>query len=200
MAAVPLSAQDLSFTLSSNSGAGYVPNIAPEAYPPCIEPGCVLFSGTLTDNDTDDSFLSLSNANPVLPGIGVTFSSGPASGGLTIDDTFGDLPTIPGTLIGDPTGLTDFGIPNAYSGPLFGIDIASGTTPGDYSGTVTIYANGGTDDPGNLGFTVSQQITVDVLAPEPATAGFAMAGLAALGAWIVRCAREEKWRSSEASR
>lgn len=195
-AALPMLADDLSFTLNSNIGTGYVPANPPDAFPPCLEPGCVPFSGTLLDNDTDGSFIFLSNADPSLTNIGVIFSSGPAAGGLTVDDTFDDLTSIPGVLIGDPTDSFGTGLPYTYSGPLFGIDIAPGTTPGDYSGVVTIYANGGTNDPNNLGFSVTQPITVDVLAAEPATACFALAGLAALGACY---GLRRQWRSSAPS-
>ncbi len=222
---------DLSLTLNPDSGAGYVPNALPEPDPPCLSvDGCVLFTGTLLDTDSDDSFISLSDPLTGLADITLTLSVSPANGGLTLDNTFDDL--VPATLVGDTNGLADFGVPNEYSGPIFGIDIAPGTTPGEYTGTVTFEGNGGDGDPDNQGFTVSQQVTVDLVAPEPATWGLAMAGLAALGAcsglrrkrtglttseearsalsrirranrlrlWSVRCARDEKWRSSEASR
>jgi hypothetical protein len=197
---IPAFADDLSITLIPNFGVGAPPAIAPDPDPPCSLPGCVLFTGTLQDNDSDDSYIFLSNVDPTLPNISVTFSSGPASGGLTIDNTFDDLPAIPGVLVGDSNSLADFGLPNSYSGPLFGIDIAPGTTQGIYTGTVTIFANGGTDDPGNAGFSVSQEITVEV-APEPGGAILAVTGLIGLAAWFGWKRRlRDKWRSSAVSR
>ena len=173
LTALPLFAQDLSFTLDSDFGLGSTPDLAASPGPPCLPPACVLFSGTLLDNDTDGSFLSLED-------ISVTFLPDPASGGLTPDNTFedGDVPFL---LIGDPDYQDDGApAPNEYSGPIFGIDIAPGTPMGDYTGTVTIDVAGGTGDPDFNGFTVSQQITVDVAAPEPATGWITPAGLAAV--------------------
>ena len=61
---------------------------------------------------------------------------------------------------------------------------------------VTIYAEGGYDDSGYNGFTVSQDITVTVT-PEPAAGGLALAGLLALA---VSYRLKRTWHSSEASR
>lgn len=184
---------DLSFTLNSYFGAATAPNSAPDPGALCsIEPGCVPFGGTLMDTDTDDSVMSLNS-------IGVVFSTNPAAGGLTLDNTFYE--DVPGALSGDPNYATDNSgnPPNEYSGPIFGIDIAPGTTPGLYMGTVTIYGVGGDGDPNDQGFAVSpslsQQITVDVV-PEPGGASLVLAGLAALGLWY---GFKGKWHSSEAS-
>jgi hypothetical protein len=200
MAALPVSGQtpvgDLSLTLNSDFGAAYVPNATPEADPPClIAEGCVPFIGTLQDADSDNSFISLTDPVSGLADITLMLTTSPANGSLTLDNSFVDL--VPGTLVGDTNGLSDFGVPNEYDGTIFGIDIGAGTTPGEYTGTVTFEGNGGDGDPENQGFTISQQVTVDVLAPEPATWGFATAGLAALGAWY---GLRRKWRSSEPSR
>ncbi len=173
----------LIFTLDSGTGSGSPASLNPSANPPCFQPNCVLFTGTLFDSDTDLSYLYLS-------AIGVTFSSGPSTGYLTLDNTF--YTSVPGIMSGDPNYATDsLGNPaNSYSGPVFGIDIAPGTPFGVYTGTVTVSAAGGTGDPGDLGFTVTQGFTVDVVAPEPATGGLALAGFAAL--WKARW----RWRSS----
>jgi hypothetical protein len=245
IAALPALANDLSFTLGSNIGVGVAPRIAPEPDPPCLPSACVLFTGTLTDNDTDGSYFYTGPQTGLGPDedlnlndISLTWSTSPASGGLTLDQTWDEYAQNSGAalLVGDPNGLADVGVPNSYSGSVFGIDIAPGTSVGEYTGTVTIQAqrftvdSNGDFDPDGSPFTVSEQFTV-VVAPEPATWGFAMAGLAALGAccglrrkrtglttseearsalsrirranrlrlWSVRCAREEKWRSSAAS-
>lgn len=186
---------DLVFTLVSNTGSGFPTNLTPDPGPPCLAPNCVLFSGTLTDTDvdTDPSYPDM-----VFPGIGVSFSSNPSSGSLSIDNTFYDsVDYFPGILSGDPNWATDGlgNAPNSYTGPLFGIDIAPGTSVGVYTGTVTISAAGGLDDPNYGGFTVTQNITVDVLAPEPAAASLSLAGLAVLLAW---CGIKLKWPCSEA--
>lgn len=163
----------------------------PDSDPPCLQPNCVLFSGTLLDNDTDDSLLFLNT-------IGVTFSPGPTSGDLTIDNTFYDSTDyVPGVLSGDLNYVAD-GLPtNAYSGDIFGIDIAPGTPFGVYTGTVTINAAGGTNDPNGDGFIVTQIITVDVVSPEPAAGSLALGGLLAL---TLSYRLKRKWHSSEASR
>jgi hypothetical protein len=186
---------DLVFTLVSNTGSGFPTNLTPDPDPPCTAPDCVLFSGTLTDTDldTDPSYPGM-----IFPSIGVSFSSNPASGLLSIDNTFYDaVDYFPGTLSGDPNWATDGSgnPPNSYSGALFGIDIAPETSVGEYNGTVTISAAGGLGDPNYGGFTVTQNITVDVLVPEPAAARLLLAGLVVLLAW---CGIKLKWPSSEA--
>jgi hypothetical protein len=162
---------DLTFTLISNTGYGSPTSLTPDPDPPCLPPNCVLFTGTLTDTDVD---ADPSYPDMIFPGISVSFSSNPASGLLSIDNTFYDsIDYFPGILSGDPNYATDGSgnPPNTYTGPLFGIDIAPGTSIGEYTGVVTISAAGGLDDPNYGGFTVTQTITVDVVAPEPAAAG-----------------------------
>jgi uncharacterized protein (TIGR03437 family) len=148
-------AADLTFTLNSTSGSGATATLTPDADPPCSQPNCVLFSGTLTDNDTDSSLM-------LIESIQVTFGGTNPPSGLTADNTFSF--DVPGVLSGDPNYATDnSGNPaNAYTGPIFGIDIAPGTPPGTYTATVTITAVGGTGDPNQNGFSVSQNITVTV--------------------------------------
>ena len=74
----------------------------------------MLFNGTLSDIDTDQSFLSLSNIN-------ITFSNtNPSSGFLSLDNTF--FNNAPGLLVGDPASQGPFF--NSCTGPIFGIDIA----------------------------------------------------------------------------
>ena len=147
---------DLTFTLDSGTGSGSATNLPPDADPPCIAPNCVLFTGTLTDSDTDLSFL-------LVQSIAVSFSaSNPSTSALSPDNTF--LFDVPGVLSGDPNYATDnSGNPaNQYAGPIFGIDIAPGTPVGTYSGTITINAAGGTNDPGQNGFTVTRNFTITV--------------------------------------
>ncbi|HVW11884.1 MAG TPA: hypothetical protein VHC90_25055 [Bryobacteraceae bacterium] len=151
----PIFAADLTFSLNSNSGSGSMMRLAPEGNPPCLAPACVPFSGTLTDTDTDLSFLQLDNLT-------VSFDPGNPSAGLSLDNTF--LAVVPGLLSGDPNYATSGNPPNTYSGPLFGIDIAPQTPAGTYHATVTVHATGGTGDPDANGFTVSKDITVTVVA------------------------------------
>jgi hypothetical protein len=198
--ALPALGNELDFSLISNIGVESAPDNTLAATPLClVEPGCILFSGSLTDNDTDGSYiLTGPDSDFGLSDITVTFSSLPTSGGLTLDNTWDDFADA-GVLIGDPNAATDGdGAPNLYTGPLFGIDIAPGTTPGRYTGTVTIEAQHLDPDFDPIGdpFTVSQQFTVDVV-PEPASWGFALAGLMVLGAW---CRLRKKWPFFEASR
>ncbi len=157
--AAPIFAADLTFSLNSSSGSGSITRLAPEGNPPCLAPSCVPFSGTLTDSDTDLSFLQLDNLT-------ISFDSGNPSTGLSLDNTF--LAVVPGLLSGDPNYATSGNPPNAYSGPLFGIDIAPQTPAGTYHATVTIHASGGTGDPNSNGFTVSKDITVTVIAASQA--------------------------------
>ncbi len=186
---------DLTFTLVSNAGSGYPTRLNPDPDPPCLQPNCVQFSGTLTDTDNDTS-----QTYPYmgLIGISLAFTSNPAHGALTLDNTFTQDNAIPGVLSGDPNYATDNSgnPPNSYTGPLFGIDIAPGTTVGNYTGTITISAAGGDDDPNYNGFTVQQSIDVQVT-PEPAAASLALAGLASL---VVCGGIKRKWHSSVASR
>lgn len=179
---------DLTFTLDFGTGSGSSTSLKPDA-DTCLPPNCVLFSGTLSDTDTDLSDVYLTS-------ISVTFSTTPSSGALTVDNTFYD--DVPGVLSGDPDYASDElgNPPNIYDGPIFGIDIAPDTSPGAYTGTVTIGALGGTNDPDYNGFTVTADITV-VVTPEPATGGLALVGLAAFAkrGWVIR-----KWHSSAASR
>jgi hypothetical protein len=186
---------DVAFTLSPNIGTGSPSNLAPDPGPPCLAYDCVLFYGTLTDTDvsTDPSYPYM-----VLYGIDVSFSSNPASGSLTVDNTFYDSTDyVPGVLSGDPDYADDGSgnPPNSYTGAIFGIDIAPGTALGVYTGTVTISAAGGLDDPDYSGFAVSRSFTVDVAAPEPAAGSLSLAGLAALMACY---GVKRKWLSSEA--
>jgi len=150
------SGADLTFTLDSNTGSGSATDLPPDANPPCISSNCIIFTGTLTDNDSDSSLL-------FLVGVSIAFSvSNPSTGFLSIDNTF-DF-DVPGVLSGDPAYATDnSGNPaNRYTGPIFGIDIAPGTPAGVYSGAVTIDAAGGTSDPGHNGFTVTRNFTLTV--------------------------------------
>ncbi len=180
---------DLDFTLDFNTGSGSSTSLNPDA-DSCLPPNCVLFTGTLLDTDTDLSYIYLTD-------ISVAFSSNPPTGALTLDNTFYDV--VPGVLSGDPNYATD-GLsnpPDIYSGPIFGIDIAPGTSLGAYTGTVTVDAIGGTFDPDYQGFSVIQDITVQVIAPEPAAGCLALLGLAVFSAWGWR---KHKWRTSESSR
>ena len=189
LAAVPAHAiqiSTLNFSLDSYTRDGMPADLAPSQDPPCLQPGCVLFTGTLTYDGVDP----VSEFPMFLTDIQVSLPSF-----LTLDNTF--FFAVPGLMSGDPNYAEDGFGPNVYTGPIFGIDIAPGTSVGAYSGTVTIFGFGGLNDPGFEGFSVSHEITVNVIAPEPSAIGLMLAGLVPLAAmWGIR----RKWRFSEPSR
>jgi hypothetical protein len=174
---------DLTFTLDPTA----------EVYPPgadtttCQITGaapCVYFSGTLTDTDTDDSFLFLES-------IAIIYTSPTDADYFTLDNTFYDFYQSspsgpPGVLSGDPTWATD-GLgnpPNSYGpGLIFGVDIISPPPVGVYVETAEITAcnipndstcQSGGADPGAI--TVDAQFTISVI-PEPASGWMMLAGL-----------------------
>jgi hypothetical protein len=153
-----------------------------EVYPPGEDPSiceetvvapCVVFSGTLTDNDTDGSVMNLN-------GVSVNFSGGD-SAYFTVDPNFFDY-NLPCCLSGDPNWATD-GNPfsNTYTGPIFALDIAPGTPVNVYTETLVLSASGGTNDPNGNGFTVQEDFTI-VIAPEPASGLLLAMGLVAIAA------------------
>ena len=77
-------------------------------------------------------------------------------------------------MIGDPTFVYPSFPYYQYSGPVFGIDVAPGTSLGTYDGTLSIMTMGGTNDTG-AGETFTADFTVVVVAPEPSTLGLLFA-------------------------
>ena len=181
---------DLSITLSPNVGAGY-------AAPGVVASGdctlfsyCVLFSGTLTDNDNDPT----DNTFTAITGIGVAFTPAAANNFLLLDGTFNaDVPTI---FIGDPTFVYPAFPTYNYVGPIFGIDISPNLPAGVYNGVLSIFTSGGTNDTGS-GQTFTQTFTVDVLAPEPGSSLLLFAGLLPFAVWR---GVKRKWLSPAPSR
>jgi hypothetical protein len=186
---------DLDFSLDNGGiGSGYSTSTGPDADCYSVpQANCVLFTGTLTDLDNDPAAFLFFDQFPA--GIQVVFSNSPASGSLTLDNTFYNV--VPGLLSGDPDWAADGFPADTYSGPIFGIEIAPNTSPGIYSGTVTIGASGGDDDPNGNGFTVQENFTVDVLSPEPGAFTLLFAGLLPLVGWLTM---KRKWRSPASSR
>jgi hypothetical protein len=198
LAAATAQADELTFTLDSYIGYGSATNLDPDPNS-CLPPNCVLFTGTLTDNDVDlqpdnnPSYLSISTPYTDASDM-VTFD-----GVLSLDNI---APT--GILSGDTEWATDglLNPPNTYpdtypdSGPIFGIDIPAGTPEGVYTDTVYLDI---TPTNGNDPFTVSA--TVTVIIPEPAAAGLMLGGLAALaGLSGVKRGVKRLWPFFEASR
>lgn len=153
---------DLSFTL----------NPAAQTYPPTYDPAicevnsgttqpCLLFLGTLTDTDTDGSYLSLYSLT-------LDFTNDPQdSAYFTVDNAFYN--DVPGSFVGDPNAATDGSpVPNTYTGPIFGLDIDPSTPSGEYNLTAAIEGAGGTGDPTYSGFIEEAQFAVFVV-PEPAS-------------------------------
>jgi hypothetical protein len=136
---------------------------------------CVMFSGTITDTDTDGSYLFLNSValDPTVP----------ADSYFTVDNTFYN--DVPGVFSGDPNWATDDeGNPsNSYTGLLFGLDFAADTPAGIYDGMLIFSAVGGDIDPDGKGFTVEVPFEVDIDTPEPASGLMLLAGLLATGAW-----------------
>jgi hypothetical protein len=180
ISAIAFGGTDLSFILN--------PGI--ETYPPGADPGfceahgtspsCVVFSGSLTDTDLDNSvdmqFISLND-------ISIDFSLDPAAAAyFSIDSTFFSLP--PGVL-----SVNNLPFQPSYTGPIFGVDFNPATTPyGVYNMTAVIDAAGGDGDPNFSGFTVTQTFTVDFISPEPATSALIFSGLAVV-VWSRRSRR-----------
>jgi hypothetical protein len=146
-----------------------------EVYPPGADTAtcelygtapCVDFSGTITDTDSDGSFLFLT---------GVTVSA--YANFFTVDNTFSDDISIPGGYEGD---TLDSPFPNTYTGIIMGLDIAPGTPVGTYSANAVFAGYGGDGDPNGAGFTVDAPFTVIVNAPEPVTSSLVLGGLLAI--------------------
>jgi hypothetical protein len=154
-----------------------------EQYPPgyptflCQETGtapCVVFTGTIIDNDIDDSLLFLSSValDPTVA----------ADDYFTLDNTFYD--DVPGAFSGDPAWETDdLGNPSdTYTGPLFGLDFAPDTPNGIYDGMIIFSGAGGTNDANYDGFTVEEPFEVIIGTPEPASGLLMLTALLATGA------------------
>jgi hypothetical protein len=189
--ALPAHASELTFTLDSYIGYGNPTSQNPDPNS-CLPPNCVLFTGTLTDNDVDPQ----PDNSPSYLSVGLPYTDAADmvtfDGVLSLDNT---APAI-GVLSGDTNPL-DLQPPTMESGPVFGVDIPVGTPWGLYIDTVNIDI---TPTNGNNPFTVSAQVTV-VVVPEPSAASCLFAGLAVLAAcWGVRRGVFNKWRFSEASR
>ena len=188
-AALPVQASELTFTLDSDIGYGTPTSMNPDPST-CLPPNCVLFTGTLTDNDVDPQ----PDNNPSYLFIGTPYTD--ASDMLTFDGVLSLDNIAPiGTLSGDTECANDgFANPaNTYSGPIFGVDIPAGTPAGVYVDAVNLDI---TPTNGNSLFTVSAEVTVVVVAPEPSAVRCLFAGLAAMAAWW---GVKRRWPSFEAS-
>ena len=166
-----LSASDLTLILNPST-AVYPPG---NSTPTCELAGaapCVIFSGVLTDDDTDTSLMALAS-------LSLDFGSDPsAEAYFNVDSTF-DM-DVPGLFSGDPSAPGDGNpFPYMYTGPIFGIDIAPSTPYGIYQLAATVSAFGGTNDPSFSGFTTETAFTL-VVAPEPSGNSLIAAGLAVL--------------------
>ena len=193
-ASLPAHADELTFILDPctlDSCNGESTNLPPDPNS-CLPPNCVLFTGTLTDNDIDPQ----PDTNVSYLGIGAPYTG--ASDGVTFDGLLMLDNTEPayGTLSGD-TNPGDLQPPTYESGPIFGVDIPIGTPVGTYTDLVYLDI---TPTNGNSPFTVSATATVFVV-PEPAAAGLMLVGLAALAALPgVKRGVKRKWPFFEASR
>jgi hypothetical protein len=150
-----------------------------QTYSPSSSSTCVIFSGTLTDTDTDGSALYLTSAN-------IVYSSPGDASYLTLDNIFYDYPGVPGVLEGD--NLDSFA-PNSYSGVIFGVDVLPSIPAGVYNEQLQLQLVGGTSDPDDNGYTQNVDFTV-VVAPEPASALTITGGLLVIAASL----RARSWR------
>jgi hypothetical protein len=199
LVAVPAHADELTLTLDSYIGYGAT-NPNPPDLDNCPPPNCVLFTGTLTDNDVDPQ----PDVYPSFLQIGTPSTD--AADMITFDGILALDPNIApayGYLSGD-ANAADLNPPTTESGPVFGVVIPETAVPGVYVDTVNLvitpYTFSAIDDTYEFGnpFTVSAQVTVDVdITPEPSALSCLFAGLAALAAW---CGVKRKWPSFEASR
>ena len=71
LAAIPAFGSDLSFVLDPVTAGGTPTNLNADA-DSCLPTNCALFTGTLTDNDIDESLISLNN---FAVNISLSFSS-----------------------------------------------------------------------------------------------------------------------------
>lgn len=168
----PAAFADLTAVLSPNFGV----------YPPGTDPGtcdtngmapCLVFSGTLTDTDTDGSFITINDPG----GISLIYGQPSDATYLTLDNTFYNDPPL--LFVGDPTSVF---IPYTYTGAIFGIDILPTIPLGVYNETAVISGFGGTNDPNGNGFTVDVDFTIEIT-PEPSPALLMLAGLVAMAVW-----------------
>lgn len=138
---------------------------------------CVVFSGTVTDNDTDGSPLDLT---------GITLSA--YSNYFTVDNTFSN--DTPGLFEGDANGTfaPDYA-PVSYTGAVMGLDIGAGTPAGTYNDVAEFLGSGGTAGPDMSGYLTYVDFTV-VVAPEPSSGGLVVTSLLTLAAALhIRCRR-----------
>jgi MYXO-CTERM domain-containing protein len=159
--AAPSTATNLTFSLSpalESGDAGPVP---------------LIFSGTLMDNDGDNSFLFLNDISVTFTPPGDSFlSKDPTGDPVSSPDTF-FFANVPGDLIGDGSPVD-----NTYTGPIFEIYIAPNTPVCIYNGVIDIL--GGYNGPGadmNVLATAAFQVSVT---PEPAATALTLAGLLGL--------------------
>jgi hypothetical protein len=176
--AAPAYSAELTFTLDSYTGSGSPTNLD-ASLGTCLAPNCVLFTGTLTDNDVDPQ----PDLDPTYLFLSVPYTgASPYNNGMTDQTVFDGSLSLdytlltPAVLSGD-TDADDLNPPTSLqSVPIFGVDIPVGTPVGTYTDTVYIDV---TSSLGNT-FTVSATATVDVLAPEPSSSGLLLAGLTLL--------------------
>jgi len=189
-AALPAQASELTFTLDSDIGYGTPTSMNPDPST-CLPPNCVLFTGTLTDNDVDPQ----PDNNPSYLFINTPYTD--ASDMLTFDGVLSLDNTAPiGALSGDANYAADLNPPTQYMGPIFGIDIPAGTPLGVYVDAVNLDIS---PSNGNSMFTVSAEV-IFVVAPEPSAASYLFAGLAAMGVgYGVERGVKRKWPSFAAS-
>jgi hypothetical protein len=159
------------------------PSSVLQVYPPSLDPAtceqtgtapCLLFSGTLTDTDSDGSIININDPG----GISLIYGQPTDSTYLTLDSSL--YYYAPLAFVGDPTASTDGSfLPNTYTGVIFGIDIAPSIPAGTYNEVAQISAYGGTNDPMDNGFYVDMDFTIEVV-PEPSSGLLILAGLGAI--------------------
>ena len=162
LAVLPVFASSLTFTLNPSIESGQAVSAGNE----------VLFSGVLTDTDTNGTCDS-SNIDCLYLNF-ISFSFDQPNAPLTPD---------PSEFVADVPGvLSDDGIVTLanYTGPIFGMIINAGAAPGTYTGTVTISGGHNDPNPPTLNTALATAGWTVVVTPEPAAFGLAMAGFLAI--------------------
>jgi hypothetical protein len=157
MAALPLCADGLTFTLTPGVSSG-----TPRTFPVSVG-----FEGSLLDSGSANTCDTLNTDCLDLNFVNITFD---------LDQAISDLTADPNPFYNNAAGtFSDDGLFNSYSGIVFGIYISPNTPLGVYTGTATIL--GGYDNP-NASTVLASQTWELIVAPEPAAFGLALAGLA----------------------
>jgi hypothetical protein len=170
------------FTLDSSVQIGVAdPATQQDPCLPGFTPSCVVFSGSLFDDATDNSSLFTNDISFVFDGLAGNYLSPDPTGQSASTPNSFFFNTTPGFFTGDGNPTDDL-----YTGPIFEIFISPDTPLGNYTGTINIL--GGASPFTDLNVLASETFTV-VVSPEPGAMALLCAGLLALAGWRRRSTR-----------